>query len=209
MDGDNSAMPSTARLAPETPVAEAAEPAMDFDIEDQLGQIGSAFDEEEDLFQQAARPQSNGRAGKRPAPADEEAAADELRAAKCVRFSPAVAVHMLEREPVERQDMVQANVNMILRKKLARAEEARKEALANRRPGWVSAGAIEDLKGMAAVVARGQLSEGAKEVRDKLRRLDPAEGIGILAWLVDSLSRNVDRKATPQVPLSAQSHQFA
>ena len=37
------------------------------------------------------------------------------------------------------------------------------------------------------------MSHAVLEVKDGLRALAPAEGLGIVAWLVDSLSRNVEQ----------------
>ena len=39
---------------------------------------------------------------------------------------------------------------------------------------------------------QGQVSRAALEVKQRLRGLAPAEGIAVLAWLVDSMARNVD-----------------
>ena len=40
-------------------------------------------------------------------------------------------------------------------------------------------------------VAQGRVSGAALEAKEKLRGLAPAEGVGVLAWLVDSLSQHV------------------
>ena len=35
-------------------------------------------------------------------------------------------------------------------------------------------------------------------VRDRLRKLDPAEGLAVIAWLLDRLPRNVKPSGVPQ-----------
>lgn len=135
-------------------------------MDDQLGHIGSAFDDEEFDFGQHS---SSSRAAKRSRTAEEELAGDG-HASKRAKFGQAVVA----RQQRLGQQLVQQPRD--------RAGEG-----------------VLEMQEMAAMAARGQLSQGAMEVRNKLRQLDPAEGLSILAWLVDALSRNVQRNGTPQV----------
>ncbi len=176
----------------------------EFDADGQLGQIGSAFDDDED-FGQAARPHSHSRAAKRPLTADQDPPHD-LHASKRVRFSPAVGVRLLGGatptlvEPSEYRTAtkdVHGNGHLDAAQRLAQVVQG-KDPLVRRARG-ASVGAVADMERRAAVVARGALSDKGKEVKEKLRKLEPGEGVSILAWLLDSLSRNVDREATPQV----------
>ncbi len=150
------------RAATRPPAASAS----DFDMDDQLGHIGSAFDDEEFDFGQH---NSSSRAAKRSRTGEEELAGDG-HASKRARFGQAV----IARQQRLGQQIVQQP------------------------PEGAGEGVLE-MKEMAAMAARGQLSQGAMEVRNKLRQLDPAEGLSILAWLVDALSRNVQHDGTPQV----------
>ena len=153
---------------PDRPSARAAASASEFDVDDQLGDIGSAFDDEEFDFGQHSSSSSRA-AAKRSRTAEEELAGD-AHASKRARFGQAVFARQqkLGQQPVQ-QPREGAGEGML------------------------------DMQEMAAMAARGQLSQGAMEVRNMLRQLDPAEGLSILAWLVDALSRNVQREGTPQV----------
>ena len=54
------------------------------------------------------------------------------------------------------------------------------------------------LSDIARMVQHGWLSPAAVSVTEALGRLDPAEGIGILAWLVEQLgSSRVDSSSQP------------
>ncbi|KAK9906526.1 hypothetical protein WJX75_003368 [Coccomyxa subellipsoidea] len=162
---------STGAPASGGPSAASSQTAAEFDADGQLGQIGSAFDDDED-FGQAARPHSNGRAAKRPLTADQEPP-DDLPASKRVRFSPTVGG-------------------------LAQARDPLKDRWVRRMRG-VPVGAVAEMEKRAGVVYRGQLSEKGKETKELFRTLDPGEGLGIMAWMVDSLSRNTDKKGASQV----------
>ena len=50
-----------------------------------------------------------------------------------------------------------------------------------------------------APLLQGRLSQEALEVRQKLRSLAPAEGVGILAWLVETLSRTAQPSSSQHV----------
>ncbi|CAL8462189.1 g1720 [Coccomyxa elongata] len=163
---NGSAQQQQPRIPDRAAARPAAASASDFDMDDQLGHIGSAFDDEEFDFGQH---NSSSRAAKRSRTGEEELAGDG-HASKRARFGQAVC---------------------------ARQQRLGQQLVQQPREG-VGEGLLE-MKEMAAMAARGQLSQGAMEVRNKLRQLDPAEGLSILAWLVDALSRNVQHDGTPQV----------
>jgi hypothetical protein len=136
----------------------------DFSI-DELGHLGSAFDDDEE--EPPARFLAHSAAQKRPADAPLD-----------TQWSKRRAVHAGQEA----------------------SEGLRIERAAN---GSHVNGAVPQstkaMKHLAARVAQGELSPAGRDVRDRLRKLPPGEGLSILAWLVDSLSRNVDHKAAPQV----------
>lgn len=197
---------STGAPASGGPSAASSQTAAEFDADGQLGQIGSAFDDDED-FGQAARPHSNARAAKRPLTADQEPP-DDLPASKRVRFSPTVGVRVLEAvqtlaEPTVFRAAtrdVHSNGHLDSVQGLAQARDPLKDRWVRRMLG-VPVGAVAEMEKRAGVVYRGQLSEKGKETKELFRTLDPGEGLGIMAWMVDSLSRNTDIKGASQVRL--------
>ena len=48
------------------------------------------------------------------------------------------------------------------------------------------------------LLLQGRMSQEALAVRQKLCSLAPAEGVGILAWLVETLSRNAQQPPSSQ-----------
>lgn len=47
------------------------------------------------------------------------------------------------------------------------------------------------MKGNAGQVQKGNISSEAIEVREKLRCLDPAEGLGVMGWLLMRMEHNI------------------
>lgn len=58
---------------------------------------------------------------------------------------------------------------------------------------------LADVAAAAADVGGGRLSAEGAAVREGLRRLDPAEGLAVVAWLLDRLSHSVDPAGAAQV----------
>lgn len=58
------------------------------------------------------------------------------------------------------------------------------------------------MRTLADRVTPGELTQEGSEVKEKLRKLPPAEGVSIVAWLIEALSTNVDPKGASQVRLT-------